>query len=209
MSDSMHFPEDGWRERGIKHGLNKVVFGSAAITSSQGMGTAVTRTAAGTYTLTLGDQYTYFKGLRVTFDANSATPTRLRAEVYSVDMAAKTVKFKLLADILTGSTTWDAGNLVDGAGESKDVTVTGAALGDFASASLGVDLQGMLISAAVKSANTVTVRLQNETGGALDLASTTLRVMVTPQASPVATDPASGAVAYIEVLGKDTGVDGF
>lgn len=83
-----------------------------------------------------------------------------------------------ISSILESSTTWDAGNLVDGAGESKDVTVTGAALGDFAVACLGVDLQGMVISAHVKSSNTVTVRLQNESGGALDLASTTVKVLV-------------------------------
>lgn len=88
----------------------------------------------------------------------------------------------------TGSTTWDPANLVDGAGESKDVTVTGAALGDFAVASLGVDLQGITISAAVKTTNTVTVRLQNESGGALDLASSTVRVLVIPAAAYTATN---------------------
>lgn len=89
----------------------------------------------------------------------------------------------VLGGVLSGSTTWDVGNLADGAGESKDVTVTGAALGDFVVASLGVDIQGMVISAAVKAADTVTVRIQNESGGAVDLASTTLRVRVIPQAS--------------------------
>jgi hypothetical protein len=93
-----------------------------------------------------------------------------------------TVLKGLLADIqgLQASATWDVGSLADGAGESKDITVTGAALGDFVIASMGVDLAGMVISAAVKSANTVTVRIQNESGGTLDLASTTLRVRVFP-----------------------------
>jgi hypothetical protein len=89
----------------------------------------------------------------------------------------------VLAGVLSGSATWDVGNLVDGAGESKDVTVTGAALGDFVIASLGVDVGGMVVSAAVKAANTVTVRVQNETGGTLDLDSTTVRVRVIPQAT--------------------------
>lgn len=206
----MHFPEEGTRERGIKRLMNKVVFGSSAITSSSGMGTAVTRTAAGTYTCTLTDQYTYYKGLAVYFNANSTTATNLRAEVYSVDLAAKTIKFKLLSLTLAGSTTHDFGNLVDGAGESKDVTVTGAALGDYAVASLGVSAQGMIVSASVTAANTVTVRVQNETGGAIDLASTTVRALVTPSGgNGVATDPSSGAQAYIEVICKDTAVDGY
>ena len=99
------------------------------------------------------------------------------------------------------------GNLVDGAGESKDVTVTGAALGDFAVASLGVDVVDMLVTANVTATNTATVRVQNETGGAVDLASTTVRVRVYPQASPVATDPASGSEALIEAVFKDSSVD--
>lgn len=86
-----------------------------------------------------------------------------------------------MGGLLTGSKTHDFGNLVDGAGESTDVTVTGAALGDFAVCSVGVDAQGITFTANVKSADTVTVRAQNETGGAIDLASTTLRVLVFDQ----------------------------
>jgi hypothetical protein len=89
----------------------------------------------------------------------------------------------VLAGILSGSATWDLGSLVDGAGESKDITVTGAALGDFVLVSLGVDIQDMTISAQVTAEDTVTVRVQNESGGTLDLASTTVRVRVIPQAS--------------------------
>lgn len=206
MSDSMFFPEEGSRERGIKRLWNKVVFGSGAITSTAGTGTSITRTAAGTYTLTTTDAFSEFKGLRVTFDANSTTATFLTPEVYSVSTSGKTVKFKLRALHLDGSTSWDPGNLVDGAGESKDVTVTGAALGDFAVAAFDKDLQGILISAAVKSANTVTVRLQNETTGAVDLAAGTIYVRVYPRSASVATDPSSGAVAYVEAIFKDTGV---
>lgn len=82
---------------------------------------------------------------------------------------------------LDGSVTWNAGSLVDGAGESKDITVTGAALGDFVVASLGVDIVDFTISAAVTATDTVTIRLQNETGGTVDLASTTAFVRVLPK----------------------------
>jgi hypothetical protein len=58
------------------------------------------------------------------------------------------------------------------------VTVTGAALGDFARASFSLNLQGITVTAWVSAADTVSVRFQNESGGALDLASGTLRVKV-------------------------------
>jgi hypothetical protein len=83
-------------------------------------------------------------------------------------------------NVLTTSTTWDVGSLADGAGETKSgITVTGAALGDFVDASLSVDIQGMILTAWVSSANTVAARIQNETGsGPIDLASATLRIRV-------------------------------
>lgn len=79
---------------------------------------------------------------------------------------------------LAGSKTYDPGSLADGAGETTTVTVTGAALGDMAICSFSLDLQGMTQTAYVSAANTVSVRTQNESGGLLDLASGTLRVVV-------------------------------
>lgn len=84
---------------------------------------------------------------------------------------------------LHGSATFDPTSLADGAGQTTTVTVTGAALGDYVQCSFSLDLQGITVTAWVSSANTVSVRLQNESGGVLDLASGTLRVQVTkPQA---------------------------
>lgn len=86
--------------------------------------------------------------------------------------------------VLTGSAVYDTASLVDGAGVSTNVVVTGALLGDFVvSVSLGVDLQGITVTGYVSAADVVTVRIQNESGGTLDLASTTIRVAVLPQAS--------------------------
>lgn len=79
---------------------------------------------------------------------------------------------------LSGSATYDPPSLADGAGATTTVTATGAALGDFAEASFSLDLQGITLTAWVSSANTVSVRFQNESGGVLDLASGTLRVRV-------------------------------
>jgi len=79
---------------------------------------------------------------------------------------------------LFGSATWDAGAIADGDEEAKEVTVTGAALGDFVQASLSIDVADLALVAAVTAANTVTALLLNNTGGAIDLASATIYVHV-------------------------------
>jgi hypothetical protein len=79
---------------------------------------------------------------------------------------------------LSGSATYDPPNLIDGAGATTTVTVTGAALGDYAEASFSLDLQGITLTAWVSAADTVSVRFQNETGGTIDLGSGTLRARV-------------------------------
>lgn len=82
---------------------------------------------------------------------------------------------------LRGSATLDPGNLAGGANQTSSVTVTGAAIGDMADASFSqVDL-GMDWTAEVTSANTVTVRQSNRTGGAIDQASGTVKVAVWKQ----------------------------
>ena len=84
---------------------------------------------------------------------------------------------------LFGSATVDVASLLDAAGAtSSGITVTGAALGDFVLFSHGVRLQGISATAYVQAADTVEVRFQNESGGTLDLASTTTRVLVLPAA---------------------------
>lgn len=87
------------------------------------------------------------------------------------------------ANGLEGSETHDFGSLVDAAGETGSVTVTGAALGDFVIMSCSVDLQGMTLTGYVSAADTVSYRLQNESGGTLDLASATVRARVFKAAS--------------------------
>lgn len=81
-------------------------------------------------------------------------------------------------EILFGSETKDWGSIADGDEEAEEVTVTGAALGDFAIASMSVDVADLQLSADVTAANTVTCVLSNSTGGAIDLGSGTLKVMV-------------------------------
>ncbi len=89
-----------------------------------------------------------------------------------------------LAGLISGSATYDPASLADGAGATTTVTVTGAALGDYVvGVSFGLDLQGITLTGYVSAANTVAVRFQNESGGVLDLASSTLRAVVLPAAT--------------------------
>ena len=75
---------------------------------------------------------------------------------------------------LQGKAAFDPPSLADGAGTTTTVTVPGAALGDFATASFSLATAGITITAWVSVANTVSVRFQNETGGTLDIGSGTL-----------------------------------
>jgi len=81
---------------------------------------------------------------------------------------------------LEGSDTWDPGNIADGGEEVKEVTVTGAALGDFVLVSFSLDVADLTLVGAVTAADTVTVQLVNSTGGAIDLAEGTVRARVFP-----------------------------
>lgn len=84
-----------------------------------------------------------------------------------------------LPPLLHGSVTYDPPTLTDGSGVTTNVTVTGAALGDFVTdISFSQDLNGITLSGWVSGVNLVAVRFQNESGGSLDLASGTLRVRV-------------------------------
>lgn len=79
-----------------------------------------------------------------------------------------------------GSATYNPPNLADGDGVTTTVTVTGTVLGEYARASFSLDLQGIMVTAWVSAADTVSVRFQNETGGAIDLGSGTLRARAEP-----------------------------
>lgn len=81
--------------------------------------------------------------------------------------------------ILFGSSTVNVASLADGAGATASITLSGVALGDIVlGVSFGVDLQDITVTGYVQSANTVEVRVQNESGGVIDMASTTVRVLV-------------------------------
>lgn len=81
---------------------------------------------------------------------------------------------------LEAEDTWDPGSIADGDEEATEITVTGAALGDFVLVSFSLDVSDLALVGAVTAADTVTVQLLNNTGGAVDLAEGTVRVRVLP-----------------------------
>jgi hypothetical protein len=85
---------------------------------------------------------------------------------------------RIIQDDLKGSATWDAASIADGDEEAKDVTVTGATVGDYAVASLSIDIIDLTLDAQVTAADTVTCVLANNTGGAIDLDPATVYVRV-------------------------------
>ena len=85
----------------------------------------------------------------------------------------------LFSDTWAVTCTLNAGSLIDGAGETDDVTVPGVALGDMViGASLGVDLVGLTVTGYVSAANTVKFRIQNESTATVNLASATMKIVV-------------------------------
>ncbi len=79
---------------------------------------------------------------------------------------------------LIGNDTWDPGVISTGAEEAKELTVTGAVLGDFAIASFSLDVTDLVLNAQVTAADTVTCVLANNTGGDINIGSGMLRAKV-------------------------------
>ena len=87
-----------------------------------------------------------------------------------------------LSNALEGSKAWDAGSIADGDEEALEITVAGAALGDFVLASLSIDVADLALSGAVTAADTVTLVLSNNTGGAVNLGAATAYCLVLKKA---------------------------
>jgi len=95
----------------------------------------------------------------------------------ALDIWLERLKYQLELSY-SGSATWDPGSIDDGDEEAKEVTVTGATLGDYALASFSLDVADLVLNAQVTAANTITCILANNTGGAVDLAEGTVYVQV-------------------------------
>lgn len=74
-----------------------------------------------------------------------------------------------MSTYLTGSSAdWNMASLNDEAEVSLDITVTGAALGDYVEVSSSADVADLELQAQVTATNVVTVQLSNLTSGGID-----------------------------------------
>lgn len=74
----------------------------------------------------------------------------------------------LFNEVLTGRFVIDmSADIADGAGTTFVVTVPGAAVGDFVETAWVADYLDVTVTAYVQAANTVEIRVQNESGSAL------------------------------------------
>jgi len=85
------------------------------------------------------------------------------------------IALKLIA---IASVTWDPASLIDAAGETKSITVAGAALGDIVLVAPPYDMQDFVFSGYVQAADTVEIRIQNESAATVNLGSGTWKVIV-------------------------------
>jgi len=102
---------------------------------------------------------------------------QIREYVNDIKVWAERLRYQL-DNTIQGSATWNPASIADGDEEAKEVTVTGAILGDFALASFSLDVTDLTLDAQVTASDTVTCILANNTGGAIDLAEGTLNVIV-------------------------------
>jgi len=85
----------------------------------------------------------------------------------------------LFTDTWDVSCTLDSASVADQGAATDTVTVPGVALGDMViGMSAGVDEAGLVRRAYVSAANTVTIATTNTTGGAVNLASTTVQLVI-------------------------------
>lgn len=89
------------------------------------------------------------------------------------------IRLKDIDRVLFKQATLNPANLVDGAGETLQVTgVVGATLGDWVLISAPYDLQDINVTAYVQANDTVEIRIQNESGSTINLGSGIWRILI-------------------------------
>lgn len=135
----------------------------------------------GVFGVVLAAEQVYTNGT-VTYDDKLNGTDGTNPNVSISATVADIVKAGLDQHVLTGSETFNPADLADGAGETNAITVTGAALGDFCiGVSFSLDVTDFTLTCYVQAADTVEVRIQNESGGQVNLAEGTMRVAVLPK----------------------------
>lgn len=83
-----------------------------------------------------------------------------------------------MSTVLYGSATWDPDSITDGNETTKDVTVTGATVGDLVQVSHSSDIIDGTLTGSVIADDTVTVSLSSRVG-TINVATGTVYVRVT------------------------------
>ena len=92
---------------------------------------------------------------------------------------ASRVSLKDIETVYIQQTTINPSSLVDGAGETITVSgVTGAVLGDWVMIAPPYDLEGITVTVWISANSTVKLRIQNESGSTVDLASGVWRILI-------------------------------
>lgn len=87
-------------------------------------------------------------------------------------------QFQGLFETIPFKATVNMASAADAETQAADITVAGAELGDLVLVAFGVDVADLTVDAQVTADDTVTVTVNNNTGGAVDLAETTVTGIV-------------------------------
>jgi len=134
-------------------------------------GTATSEQPLGTWTIEptvddYADGYRVNGGASVTYSAWPAGTNAIRAKLVTKNWQ---ITRMTMLEMFAGSAAYSAASLADGTSVTRTIPVTGAALGDLARVSADSDTQGIELYAWVSATDTVSVRISNRTGGAVDL----------------------------------------
>jgi hypothetical protein len=150
---------------------------SRTLSGSFTVAETITGSISGSTSVTISETYCQANRLRLGDIGNLCVFNN--NDLRLIEDSIVTISSYLPGCVLTGIVSYDPPSLIDGDGVTTTVTVTGATLGNLVSISADDDLQGVLMTAWVSAADTVSVRFQNETGGPVNIPNTRLLAQVT------------------------------
>lgn len=110
--------------------------------------------------------------------ADTVTVTIFNGTGGNINLASGTIYiYTIPANRARQTSVWDPADLVDTTGETKTFSAPGIVTGYYAMVAPGVDVTDLVFSASYRSASTVEVRLQNETGGNVNLGSSSWAII--------------------------------